>query len=155
MLYFKKLEFPGELDQYQFETLLRKHALKQHSSLDFTFNPINIGTEKLFHGRESKNNIRFTRIKTSFEFFLPKLIINLSKEPTARFYRIRLGAIPMLVSGFFSFCILAGILSILRGRNNILEVITLIVISGFYLLLIIMELKFTTSRIRKAISTSA
>jgi hypothetical protein len=92
MLYFKTVPFPNGVKQPDVEKALRSYALKRISSLDFKSSTINVGIDKLFLGLEGKNSLNFTRLRTSFESLLPKLIINLSKDPAATAYKIRLSA---------------------------------------------------------------
>lgn len=154
MIYFTRSAFPKEMDNAQFETIMRKYAIKQHSSLDFTFKAINIGTDKMFHGLETKKALKFTRIKTSFEIFLPKLIIGLKKDADEKEYRIRLSAVPTAILGLLTFALSIGIFSLLKGNTTIEKLSPFFIIMLFYSMLIFLEYKITISRINKALSKS-
>lgn len=154
MIYFIKNEYPKDLDNAEFETIMRKYAIKQHSSLDFTFNAINIGTDKIFHGLETKKDLKFTRIKTSFEMFLPKLIISLKKDTNEKEYRIRLSAVPTAILGLLAFGLLIGTISLLQGNTTMDKLSPFLIIILFYSMLIFLEYKITIGRITKALNKS-
>lgn len=151
MLYFKTIPFPNDIKQPEIETALRKYALKKTSSLDFKSSTMNIGTDKIFFGLESKNSLKFTRIKTSFEFMLPKLIISLPKDQMATAYKVRLSAIPFAVCIFISFGIFTIILSLIKGKPNAEATIFILVLAILFYLLLLLELKLSKSGILKSI----
>lgn len=87
-------------------------------SLDFKFKAVDIGTDKLFYGLESYKDLKFTRLHTSFEFFLPKLIVSLSKDPNANFYRIRPGVIPIAIILLIAFALIIGLINSFRNLTE-------------------------------------
>ena len=151
-MYFKTFHFPSNLNHAQVETALRKASMKETISLDFTSKSINIGTDKIFWGLERKRNLKFTRIRTSFEFFLPKLIINLSKNPSVNFYKIRPGALSIVVAGLLFFGLFTGILGVIKGRPNIESLILFPVLIVIYIALTLFELRLTASRAVKVLN---
>lgn len=151
MLYFTTVSLPENISKEQIENTLRKYALKQGSSLDFNFTSVNIGTEKMFLGLEGKNDLKFTRVKTSFEQFLPKFIISLPNDPGARFYRIRLSAVPVAILGLLGFSLITGLFALIQGRTTVADLVPFVVILLVYLLLLRFEFGLTTSRLKKAI----
>lgn len=151
-MYFKTVHFPSNLNHAQVETALRKASMKETISLDFTSKSINIGTDKIFWGLERKRNLKFTRIRTSFEFFLPKLIINLSKNPSVNFYKIRPGALSIVVAGLLFFGLFTGILGVIKGRPNIESLILFSVLIVIYIALMLFELRVTASRAVKVLN---
>jgi len=151
-MYFKTVHFPSNLNHAQVETALRKASMKETISLDFTSKSINIGIDKIFWGLERKRNLKFTRIRTSFEFFLPKLIINLSKNPSVNFYKIRPGALSIVVAGLLFFGLFTGILSVIKGRPNIESLILFPVLIVIYIALMLFELRLTASRAVKVLN---
>lgn len=152
-MYFKTIPLPSDLNQPQVEASLRKAAIKETMSLDFKFKAVDIGTEKIFYGLEGKKDLKFTRLKTSFEFFLPKLIVSLSKDPLANSYRIRPGAISIAVIGLLGFALFTGMIGILKGTTDFDTFSPFLIIIVIYALLFFFELKLTTSRVLKAIRT--
>ncbi|SER81187.1 hypothetical protein [Pedobacter rhizosphaerae] len=151
MLYFKNVLFPVGVKQPQVESALRKYALKKTSPLDFQSTTINIGTDKVFMGFERKTDLQFSRIKTSFVFMLPKLIISLPLDQSATAYRIRLGGIPLIISLFLAFCILVIIKSVFNGRTETAFSIFILAFSIAFYFLVRFELKLTQSRVLKCL----
>lgn len=153
-MYFKSVLFPSNLNQSQVETALRKVSMKETMSLDFNFKSVNIGTDKKFWGLEGKKDLKFTRLKTSFEFFLPKLIISLSKDPSVNNYRIRPGAVPIAIMGLLGFGTFISLIGILRGKVNIESFIPFILMIIIYASIFFFELKLTTSRLTKVLNNA-
>lgn len=150
-MYFKTIPLPSDLNQPQAEASLRKAAIKETMSLDFKFKAVDVGTEKIFYGLEGKKDLKFTRLKTSFEFFLPKLIVSLSKDPLVNSYRIRPGAISIAVIGLLGFALFTGMIGILKRTTDFNTFSPFLIIIVIYALLFFFELKLTTSRVLKAI----
>lgn len=150
MLYFKTIPFPDNVKQPEIEKALRKYALKK-SSLDFKSSAMDIGTEKIFFGLENKTSLKFTRIKTSFEFLLPKLIISLPKDEMATAYKVRLSAIPFAVCILLSFSGFTIILSLINGRTDIDAMIFILVLTILFYSLLLLELKLSKSGVLKSI----
>lgn len=150
-MYFKTVSLPSGTNQSQAEISLRKAAIKETMSLDFKFKAVDIGTDKLFYGLEGKKDLKFTRLHTSFEFFLPKLIVSLSKHPDANSYRVRPAAIPMAIIGLLGFALLIGLINSVRGLTDIERLSPFLIISLFYVILICIELKITQVKVSKAL----
>src|SRR4051812_31594949 len=93
MIYFKSVQLPGNEKQV-LEKAMRKVAIKRMRSLDFTSAEHNMGSEKLFLGLDDNQNVKFTRLHTSLEKFLPKIIISFPKDETISGYQLRLGVFP-------------------------------------------------------------
>jgi len=153
MLYFKTNPFPENLTQQQVEKSLRRYALKRTSSIDFKNCTYNIGMEQLFLGRERKKDLQFTRIKTSFEVLLPKMIIKLSKNPDAKDYKIRLSAVPLGVAIVLCFGIAANLILIVKGQASIDALVSISIPVLVFIGLISFELKLITNRVNKAITS--
>jgi hypothetical protein len=151
MLYFKNVLFPVAVNQPQVESALRKYALKKTSPLDFQSTTINIGTEKVFMGFERKTDLQFSRIKTSFEFMLPKLIISLPRDQSATAYRIRLGGLPFIITLFLGFCALMIIKNLFNGRTEAEFSLFILAFSIVFYFLVRFELKLTRSRVLKCL----
>lgn len=152
MLYFKTVSFPDQIRQPEVEKSLRKYSIKESVTLDLKVKAVNIGTDKLFFGLESKKSLSFTRIRTSFEFLIPKLIINLSKDETSTGYMIRLSTISFFVFMLLSFGMLAFIISLFGGQTDISGGIIFIFGLLVFFLLFKLELNLTKSRVLKSIN---
>ena len=151
MLYFQTIPFPRDLKQPDIEKAFRKSAIKESLSLDFKRRVIDIGTDKLFLGLEGKTALKFTRIRTSFEFMLPKLIISLPKDQSATAYRIRFSAIPIAVIILLLVGLFAAILSLINGSNATEGLVSIFILSIVFFLLTALELKITKSSVLKAL----
>lgn len=150
MLYFKKNHFNYE-DKAKIETALRKYAIKRNSILYLELSPFEVGTDKLFFEYENKKALYFTRIRSSFELFLPKIIFSLSKNETDLYYRIRLSAFGLFLFLFFSLALTLDLLLIIQGKVPNQHYLNLLIIFLSFLTLIWFELKNTCSKIEKAV----
>lgn len=151
MIYFKKTYFQNELERQKIEAALRRYALKRHTSLDFKSASTDVGTEKRFLGLEGNKNLKFTRLRTSFERVLPKLIISFPKNNDQNYYKIRLSLLTTIVFGLFSIGLLLNLVFLIAGRASFQNFSTVVIIFSAYLLLIVFELKLTNSRIDSVI----
>ncbi|PTQ94112.1 hypothetical protein C8P68_107177 [Mucilaginibacter yixingensis] len=149
MIYFKKIQ-TSAADQRQLEQALRKMALKRTRPLDLYVSSTDIGTDKYFHGFEGKNGVQFTRIRSSLERLVPKLIIKIPQDPGANYYQVRLGAVSLFYLLIFILPIAAIVHNIMinpaDGDYNFIWVLFL------YIGLFYLEYRLTTSRVEKAIS---
>lgn len=151
-MYFKTIPLPLDVNQPQAEASLRKVSIKESMSLDFKFKAVDIGTDKMFYGLEGKKDLKFTRLKTSFEFFMPKLIASLSKDSSVNYYRIRPGAISMAIIGLLGFGVFTGLVGILRGASDLATFSPFLIIIGIYALLFYFEINITLRKMNKALS---
>ena len=149
-MYFKTINLPLDLNQPQAELSLRKASIKESMSLDFKFKAVDVGTDKIFYGLEGKKDLKFTRLKTSFEFFMPKLIISLSKDPSANYYRIRPGAISVAVIGLLGFAVFMGLIGMIRGTTDFDTFSPFLIIIVIYVLLFLFEVNITLRKMNKA-----
>ena len=146
MIYFIKTYFQNDEEKQRAESSLRKSALRRHTSLDLQ-SSVWIGTDKLFLGLEGSKEIKFTRIRTSFEKILPKLIINLPKDRV--YYQIRFSLLSTVVFLLMSFALVLTISSLIAGRIKVEKLLTFGIFCSFYLLLLLIELRLTKARIKK------
>lgn len=151
MLYFKTVPFPIGFKQPDVEKALRSYALKRTSSLDFKSSTINIGIDKFFLGLEGKTSLTFTRLRTSFEVLLPKIIINLPKDPAATAYRIRLSAIPSALCILMLFGVLSILIGLITGKAKVEGVIFMLVAVTIFIVLLNLEVKLLQSKVLKSI----
>ena len=154
MIYFLKIYFQNELEKQQTEIALRKFAIKKHTSLDIQSATNNAGANNSFLGLEGTKDIKFTRIRTSFERVLPKLIISLPKD-NLLFYKIRLSIFSTLVFFALSFGLILNITFLILGKTTIYNLITIGFFYTFYILLFFIELHLTKSRIKNAIKVTS
>lgn len=150
MLYFKKTYLPNDSEKQELETELRNRSLKRSQLLDFVFETINIGTDKYFLGNEDKKALKFTRIKTSFESFLPKIIISFPKGITVQYYKFRLSLLSTVILAVLSLLFLTCFLDLVINQKNAETFLTAMVLLMIYFILILLELKITKNRILKS-----
>lgn len=150
MIYFLKKNITG-INSLQLEMSMRKAALKRNASLDLSSSIINIGVEKTFLGYESKNGLTFTRIKASVEKFLPKVIIKIEpgSENINSQYAIRLSAVSLIVFLVFNLSLLIALLIVIIHQNNVQNILGAAVVTMFYWLLLIIEIKLTQLKIKQ------
>ncbi|HKG05604.1 MAG TPA: hypothetical protein VKB19_04065 [Pedobacter sp.] len=152
MLYFKTIVFPESLTKDQVEKALRKYALKRTMTLDFKSATINIGIDQLFLGLDRKMDLQFTRIKTSFELLLPKMIIKLSKHPDTSNYKIRLSALPLAVATVLCLALAANLIAIAKGQFSIDSMVSIAIPTLVFIGLVFFELKLVTRTVNKAMT---
>ena len=151
MLYFKSIPFPENLTQIDLENALRKQSLKRTSSLDFKSCTSDMGKDRLFLGLDRKKDLQFTRLKTSFEVLLPKMIIKLSKDSLVKEYKVRLSAIPLSVAFVLCFGIFANIVALFTGKGSLDSIILIAALSLIFIGLVALELKLVKGNIDKAV----
>lgn len=153
MLYFKTVPFPENLTQAEAEKAMRKYSLKRTSILDFKACTYNVGMDQLFLGLERKKDLQFTRIKTSFEILLPKMIIKLSKDSAAKDYKIRLSAVPLALALVLGFGVVANLMAIFKGKVSIESLVTIGLPLIIFIGLISVELRLINGRVKKAVDS--
>jgi len=152
MLYFKKTYLLNSSEKEVLEQGLRNRSLKRSQMLDFVFETINIGTDKYFLGNEDKKTLKFTRIKTSFESFLPKIIISFPKEITVKYYKFRLSVLSTVILAVLSLLFLTCFLDLIINQKNVETFFTAMVLLVIYFILILLEMNMTKNRILKITS---
>ncbi|WP_412467303.1 hypothetical protein [Pedobacter sp. KLB.chiD] len=152
MLYFKKTYLLNRSEKEDLERGLRNRSLKRSQMLDFVFETINIGTDKYFLGNEDKKTLKFTRIKTSFESFLPKIIISFPKEINVEYYKFRLSVPSTVILAVLSLLFLTCFLDLIINQKNVETFFTTMVLLAIYFILILLETKITKNRILKITS---
>lgn len=149
MIYFTKTYFRDDEERQTLETALRKVASKRHGWLDFKTSSTDIGTEKRFLGFEEEKHLNFTRLRTSFERMLPKLIVSFPKSNEQGYYKIRFSFFTSIVLGWFSIALLLNFYFLISGITTFENVATVFILFIGYLLLVFLELKITTARIKR------
>jgi hypothetical protein len=151
MFYFKK-EILQSVNAESIEIALRKFTAKRNTSLDMQSSSTSMGTDKLFLGLENENSIQITRIRSSLEKFLPKLIIKFDKVAGFNQYKVRYSLLSNVV---FAFTVAAIILnSIYSISNGELEsgLTTAFIFICLFLLLSAIEFRLTKLKLKSAIS---
>ncbi|RZJ48050.1 MAG: hypothetical protein EOO44_21635 [Flavobacterium sp.] len=152
MIYFQTFTLEKGVDKQQFEKAIRKFSSKRTDFLDFKSSTSDFGLSKYFLGYEGKNNLQFTRIRTSFERVLPKLIFNLPKSDECNYYEVRLSFTATVLLCLLVFLFIVCTFSAFSKNQNYGVIPTILAVLSLYSLLIFFEIKFTKSRIKKAIN---
>jgi len=150
MIYFKKVYFNYK-EKAPIEAALRKLSVKRTGGLDLKSSTSDIGTDKYFFGYDGKNALYFTRIRSSVEWLLPKIIFSLPKSETDFLYKFRLSLFPFIFIALFSFGLFFSFISLVTGRIQFMDFISFAIFPALLILLIWLELKITASKIKKAI----
>jgi hypothetical protein len=150
MLSLKKIYLPlGE--KQELEKAMRNAALKRLTSLDFKSSVTDIGTDKPFLGFESKEDVQFTRLRTSFEKYLPKVIISIPKNETDNEYKFRFSILSSVVVILWSLFFLLIVTTVLVQKGNYENILIGCIHIGLFILLTLLELRIVGTRIEKAI----
>lgn len=153
MVYFKKV-YITDLSKAEVELLLRKASVRRDSSLDLASATTDIGTNKLFLGRIGKSALTFTRLRTSFEKFLPKLIIRLPLDTAECYYQLRFSLSSTFFFVFYAIAFLGTVTSFLLGDVLIDGLLSIVFTGSIYALVILLEINLTSKRLNKALSQS-
>lgn len=150
MLYFNKTYLLDDLEKQNLEKGLRFRSLKRTKPLDFVFETYNTGSDKYFLGNDNKNDLKFTRLKTSFEFVFPKVIVSFPKDKSLNYYKFRLSIVSSLVVIFLFILVISTFLSVINHGNNPLNLLIIALLFFGYISLILLELKLTRFKIKKS-----
>lgn len=150
MLYFNKVTL-AEIDGTKVEAAIRKFAARRHASLDLQSSATEIGTEKLFLGLENEKSIQVTRLRSTFERFLPKLIIRFDKAKGFSEYRIRFSLLSNIVIAFIVIAVVLNVIYSFNNRQIDSDLASVVVYFFLFLLLTLVELRFTKAKLKSAI----
>jgi hypothetical protein len=153
MIYFRKVFFDLPVTHQQVERGLRKVAAKRLTSLDFKSSTSDFKSDKYFLGLEGRKDIKFTRVRTSLERLVPKIIISLSKNTDQNYYRLRL---TWGWAFFFMLLALVLLLTIYGAIAGSVNTDGLFATFGFcivYIGLVFWEMERTNSKVNKAVKT--
>lgn len=134
---------------------LKKTSVKKLRPLDFDMSSMDIGTDKFFFGYKGRNGLQFTRIRTSFERLIPKLIIRLLTEENNAYYEICFGIFTFLWLILMAVFLLMALCSMFINTENIAGIPQLLIIFGIQVGAFFLEWRLTTSRVEKAIKKYA
>jgi len=145
MLNIRTIHFADEAEKLHLEKAMRKYASKRSSPLDFLSAQTDFKTEKKFLGYEGKGTLQFTRLRSSFEKFLPKLIVQIPKTNEKNYYQIRLSWSSTIPIGFMVFLFVILVWGMVIGAKDF---------RIGYPLWTFAELHFTESKIEEALKAT-
>ena len=151
MLYFKTIPIT-EADGTKVEAAIRQFAVKRHTPLDLQSSVTEVGTDKLFLGLEKENNIQVIRLRTTFERFLPRVIIRFDKARGFTEYRIRYSLLSNFLFALLALAVVFNIIHLLNSRQLESESTTPFVLLFLFLFLTFIELRLTQAYIKSAIN---
>ena len=154
MLYFTKIPIDNS-PLIDAENAIRKYSLKRHVLLDFQSSSSNITEDKYFLGNENKNHLLITRIRTSFEWFFPKLITNISKQPQFESFKVRYCLLSSVILLYFIFAISQSIYYSIVENELDEDIFYWLTFLGAFLVMTFIELKLTKRKINQAINNFA
>ena len=148
MFYFKKIILPNP-DKKNIETAIRKSSSKRDTLLDFKSSASYISSEKYFLGFETDTGLQITRIRTPFERFLPKLILNFRKDKEFSCYQIRYGFLSAIILLLlFIVFIQRLIYSFKEGKSDI-QLFSIISFLCIFSILTVFEYLITRQKIKR------
>lgn len=151
MFYFKKV-YITNLSKTEVESLLRKASLKRVNSLDLISANSDVGSDKLFLGNIGKSALLFTRLHSSLENFLPKVIIKLPLDTDECYYQLRLKGLSAILAFVLALGLAFSLFQASVGETDIDGLMTKLLICIIYSGLLLLEIKITSTRINKALS---
>ena len=151
MFYFKKV-YITNLSKTEVESLLRRASLKRINSLDLTSASSDVGSDKLFLGYNGKSALFLTRLHTSFEKFLPKVIIKFPLDTDECYYQLRLKWLSAIISIVLAIVLVFALFQTSTGEASIDALLTMLLTCIIFFGLLLLETKITTNRINKALS---
>jgi uncharacterized membrane protein len=149
MIYFKKVDF-GYADKAVIETTFRKSAIKRNRLIELETSKSDIGTDKIFFGYENNKALYFIRIKSTVEFFLPNIILVVTKDETIFCYKFRLSILASLAFLVLCIILISSLLGAISDETNFWDFATIFSFFLAFLVLCWIELRITMSRIKKA-----
>lgn len=135
-----------------FEKAMRKSSLKRTWILDFTSTVSDIGNSKLFLGYDGKKELQFSRLRTSFEKFMPRIIIILSKNETDFEYKFRYSLLSSIVVFFWASGSIVVAVSALVNKYNYDSIFVPLFFLVSFVLLTWLEFKIVSKRVDKALA---
>lgn len=141
-----------EAEKKGLEQAMRKSSLKRTRPLNFISTVSDIGNTKLFLGYDGKKDVQFSRLRTSFEKFMPKVIIILPKNGVGFEYKLRYSLLSTVVVFFLALGFIFTAAIALINKYNYEGILVPIVFFGGFMFLTMLELKIVSKRIQKAIT---
>jgi hypothetical protein len=150
MFFFKTITLHNP-EKKDIETAIRKFSSRRKTSLDFKSSASYISSEKYFLGFETDIDLQLTRIRTPFERFFPKLILNFPKDKQFTCYKIRYSFLSAIIFIALSIVfILSLIYSIIDQRLDS-DLLSITFFLCMFLILTSIEYLITRLRIKMAL----
>jgi hypothetical protein len=151
MFYFTKIIIDDSplLDA---ENAIRKYSLKRHVILDFKSSASKITEDKYFLGNENKNDLKITRIRTSFEWLFPKLIISVPKQTPFESFKVRYCLLSSFIFVYLLFENFQSLLNSIRDNEIDQNLFFWLIFLGLFITMTYVELRLTKRKINKAIT---
>ncbi len=150
MLYFTHIDIDHSNSDV-IENAVRAYSSKRHTGLDFKDSSSYIAEDKYFLGFESKDDLQITRIRTPFERFFPKLIVNFSKDKSFETYGIRYSLLPAILFIFLAISVLINLYYSIFENEELTDVFRMAGLLFVFILLTFIETNMTKQKINKAI----
>lgn len=151
MLYFTKLTFTN-YSSINVEDAIRKYSLKRHLSLDFHSSSSAITENKYFLGNENKNDLKITRIRTSFEWLFPKVILSVPKDGHFENLKVRYCLLSTVIFFYLAYVILKNLYFYFMYGEPISDVLGLLILLIIFLAFTYIEIQLTKRKINQAIT---
>jgi hypothetical protein len=133
------------------EGAIRKRSLKRHVLLDFVSSASNIKEDKFFLGNENEKDLNITRIRTSFEWLFPKLIVKIPKEAKFEGFKVRYCLLSFLIFVYLIVSIFLGVFNSIKDSYIDESMFTLLPIIFAFIVFTVIEFKLTKRKINQAI----
>lgn len=151
MIYFKSISI-AKADNLIIEKAIRNYSLKRHGALDFKQSSSYVTEDnKYFLGQETEKYINITRLRTPFENFLPKLILRFDKN-RFNFYQIRFSFLSNIVCIVLLFALVLNLIKLITSGEFRSNVAFILFFSIVFVLMTMIEIFFTTKKLKKAIN---
>lgn len=134
------------------EGAIRKYSLKRHIPLDFQSSSSNIREEKYFLGNENSNDLKITRIRTSFEWLFPKLIVSVPKKATFENFKVRYCLLSLIIFFYIIIVISQSIFYSINNNEFDSNILIMLALFALFIILTFIELKLTKRKINQAIN---
>ncbi len=131
------------------ENAMRSRALKRTRPLDIKSSTSYSSSDgKYFLGYEKEKSLDFLRIRSPFEYFLPKMLINFKKE---NFNRYTLQFNPVSVIIFF-LTVFVLILNLFYSLKEESDIYTILLFTGIFVVLTLIEVMINKYYIKKSLT---
>lgn len=147
MFYFKSIALHNA-EKKDIETSLRKFSSKRVTSLDFKSSASYTSSEKYFLGFETDTDFQITRIRTPFERFFPKLILNFPKDKQFTCYQIRYSFLSAIIFIVLSIAFILNLIYSIIDQRLDTDFLSIIFFLCIFLILTGIEYLITRLRIK-------
>ncbi|WP_428225565.1 hypothetical protein [Flavobacterium sp.] len=152
MLYFKILSI-NKKSSKEIEIKLRQFASKRNFSLDFSSSTTDRNELKKFLGLEDDKSLKLTRLRSSFEIFLPKIILKFDKSTGYTVCKIRLCFLSSFMFLIISISILFGIYNSIKTNQLENDLYDSILFLALFIILTQIEIYLSKVKIKKTLNS--